>query len=96
MPQNVQCRLSRIVVPQTPLLPDCSSGASYFPNLVNCKQYYKCVNKLPQLMDCPQGQLWNNLQIRCDKSESEICARRFDTFRGKFEYSKPDEDEKKE
>lgn len=93
-PQNVECRLTRIVVPQTPLLPDCSSGANYFPNLVNCKQYYRCVNNLPQLMDCQRGHLWNNIKMKCEKSDSEICAREFDTFKRAFVYSKPKEDEK--
>jgi hypothetical protein len=95
LPQNVQCRMTRIVVPQTPILPDCSSGASYFPNLVNCKQYFRCVNNLPQLMDCPKGHLWNNLRMKCEESDSEICARRFDAAKRSFIYSKPNENEKK-
>jgi Chitin binding Peritrophin-A domain len=94
-PQNVQCRLSRIIVPQTPLVPDCTSGANFFPNLVNCKQYYMCVKNQPVIMNCRKGELWNNLKLRCDKSESEICARQFDNFLGAFLYSKPNEDEKK-
>ena len=93
-PQNVQCRLTRIVVPQTPLLPDCSSGANFFPNLVNCKQYYKCVNNLPRLLDCPSGFLWNNILLKCDKSDSEICARQINSFIGGYIHSRPNFEEK--
>lgn len=92
-PSNVQCRLSRIVIPQTPLLPDCTTDQNYFPNLVNCKQYYRCVNNDPKLMDCPNGSLWNNQRLRCDKSESDICARSFNAASGSFEYGAPRKDE---
>ena len=93
---NVQCRLMRIPIPQTPLLPDCSApGPNYFPNLVNCKQYYVCVHQKPQLMDCPAGHLWDNKRLKCERSDSEICARSFDASQGVFRYGRPRDDEKR-
>lgn len=95
-PQNVQCRLMRIPTPQTPLLPDCSMpGPNYFPNLVNCKQYYLCVNQKPKLMDCPTSHIWDNKKLKCEKSELEVCARSFDEARGEFVYTKPRAEEKR-
>lgn len=94
--RNVQCRLMIIPIPQTPLLPDCTApGPNYFPNLVNCKQYYICINKKPQLMDCASGYLWDNKRLKCVRSDSEICARSFDTAKGVFEYGSPRDDEKR-
>lgn len=94
--RNVQCRLMRIPIPQTPLLPDCSMpGPNYFPNLVNCKQYYVCINKTPQLMDCATGHLWDNRRLKCERSDSEICARSFDASTKLFKYGMPREDEKR-
>lgn len=92
--QNVNCRSQRVVVPQTPLLPECTGGQNFFPNLVNCKQYYICVNKVPQLMDCPEGYLWDNKKLKCDKSNSDICARGFNARSRTFSYSAPRADEK--
>lgn len=94
-PQNVQCRLMIIAIPQTPLLPDCTAEADYFPNLVNCKQYYKCVNDKPKLMDCPNGQLWNNEKLTCARSDSANCARSFNPMSKTFKYGAPRDDEKK-
>lgn len=94
--RNVQCRLMRIPIPQTPLLPDCSApGPNYFPNLVDCKQYYVCINEQPKLMDCPSGHLWDNKNLKCERSESDICARSFDAAKGTFKYGLPRADEKR-
>lgn len=93
--ENVQCRLMRIPIPQTPLLPDCTSGPNFFPNLVNCKQYYICENDKPKLRDCPTGQLWDNRKLSCMKSESGICARSYDSTKGTFKYGAPRDDEKR-
>lgn len=76
-PQNAHCRSQRVVVPQTPILPDCSTGQDFFPNLVNCKQYFICVNKMPQVMDCPENFVWDNQKLRCVFSESDACARSY-------------------
>lgn len=86
---NARCRVTRIVIPQAVLLPDCSTGEDFFPNLVNCKQYYICVDKKPQLMNCPSGYLWDNRKLACAKSESEICARSFNASSRTFSYGKP-------
>lgn len=91
---NVRCRVSRIVIPQTPLLPDCISDQDYFPNLVNCRQYYKCVEEKPQLMDCQNGFLWDNKKLRCVKSDSKVCARSFNAASKTFNYGNPNPDEK--
>lgn len=93
--KNARCRLTRIVIPQTPLLPACTSEQDFLPNLINCKQYYKCDGKKPQLMDCPNGYLWDNKKLKCAKSESEICARSFNAASKTFSYGKPRLDEKK-
>jgi hypothetical protein len=95
LPQNVRCRLTRIVIPQTPLLPDCSSEDEFFPNLINCKQYYQCINHIPKLMDCPVNQLWNNQKLACEKSESTMCARRFDGMKQIYIYGTPNDTELK-
>jgi len=85
----------RIVVPQTPLLPDCTSDTqNYFPNLVNCKQYFICIDRQPVLRDCPRGTIWDNKTLECEKSDSEVCARSFNSRTSSFMYSAPREDEK--
>lgn len=93
--ENVQCRLMRIPIPQTPLLPDCSTGTNFFPNLVNCKQYYICVKNEPILKDCPSGQLWDNMKLTCSRSETGNCARSFNAISKTFKYGAPRDDEKK-
>lgn len=92
-PQNVQCRSNHILIPQTPLLPDCSYGESHFPNLINCNQYYLCVNDEPKPMKCPTGQLWNNEKKKCERSNTSSCARSFDGQ--SYKYTAAREDEKK-
>lgn len=74
-PLTANCEPMRIVVPQTPLLPDCTRGGDFFPNLVNCKQYFICVNRQPMAMECPDGFLWNHKMLECELSPSGLCPR---------------------
>lgn len=92
-PQNVQCRNNQILIPQTPLLPDCSYGETHFPNLVSCNQYFMCVKDEPRAMKCPTGHLWNNQNKKCEKSNTTSCARSFDGR--SYAYSPARDDEKK-
>lgn len=94
--QNARCRSNRIVSPQMPLLPNCSEDDQlYFPNLVNCTQFYFCVNNSPQLMNCPDDYIWNNRKLKCEVSESEVCARGFDAKAKIFSYTAPKANERK-
>lgn len=45
-------------------------------------------------MDCPEGYLWDNKKLKCDKSNSDICARGFNARSQTFSYSAPRADEK--
>jgi Chitin binding Peritrophin-A domain len=75
-PLSANCETLRIVVPQTPLLPDCTRGETqFFPNLVNCQQYFICVNRAPKVMYCPEGFLWNHSLLKCEESPSGLCPR---------------------
>lgn len=62
--QNSGCDVIRL--PQIPRAVNCSSGQSFYPHLTNCNQYYLCIHETPQIMTCPNGQIWMNNRGRCE------------------------------
>lgn len=77
LPRNVNCLAARVVIPQTPILPECSEGERYFPDLANCQQYYECVKNEPKLKQCPTGRMWDNVQERCEPMNPQLCRKTF-------------------
>lgn len=76
-PENAQCLTSRVVVPQTPILPDCSGEERYFPDLVNCQRYFECEDQEPKQRTCPIGRMWDHSAQKCAIMNANLCQRNF-------------------
>lgn len=78
LPTNVNCLAARVVIPQTPILPECYEDDDFFPDLANCQQYYECGDdNEPTLKRCPGGQMWDNIIKSCAPMNPRICIKNF-------------------
>jgi hypothetical protein len=74
-PENANCLASRIVNPQTPVLPDCSGDDEFFPDLGNCQRYFECEDGEPKMKTCGIGMVWDNTWQTCTEMNPNLCKR---------------------
>lgn len=75
LPRNVNCMAARVVIPQTPILPDCYEDDRFFPDLANCQQYYECVDFEPIMKLCPAGRMWDQARESCVPANPQVCRK---------------------
>lgn len=75
---NVVCMGGGQVVPPKEPVKTCPAREdeqrpTHLPHPTDCSKFYKCWNGVPQLQDCPAGQLWNQDMVACDYAADVVC-----------------------
>lgn len=55
-------------------------GYGNIPHLTYCERYFECVRGVRYAKTCPEGQIFDIINKRCDLPENSICARDVQCF----------------
>lgn len=52
----------------------CPTHSGIYPNVGNCKCYFKCINGVPIQKTCPPGKKFDVMSMSCTYASNTICA----------------------